>query len=152
MCGAQPLKRILGIDFGDRNIGLAVTDKLQLTAQPLGCYKLKSEEENKKYFKDLVAKYDIGKVVLGFPLRMDGSSGTRVEKTKAFASWLERTLNLPLIFWDERLTTQQAFGFMHEQNLKGRAKKALKDQISAVIILSSYLESKRTNPHGPQDC
>lgn len=151
MCETRPLKRILGIDYGDRNIGLAVTDKLQLTAQPLGCYKLKEEEENRKYFKDLVSKYDIGEIVLGFPLRMDGSSGTRAEKTKVFAGWLEMTLNLPIIFWDERLTTRQAYNLMHQQNLKGRAKKTLKDQISATIILSSYLESKRTNPHAPQD-
>lgn len=152
MSGKLPLKRILGIDYGDRNIGLALTDRLQLTAQPLGSYKLRGEEEDRKYFQELVSKYDIGEIVLGFPLRMDGSSGTRVEKTKEFASWLEKQLGLPIIFWDERLTTRQAFTLMQQQKLKGKTKKSLKDQISATIILLSYLESKQMNPHAPQDC
>ena len=136
--------RVLGIDFGDRSIGLAVSDKLHVTAQTLGRYRVKSKEEDKKYFKDLVKKYEISKIVIGFPLRMDGSSGTRVEKTKKFAQWLEKTIRLPIIFWDERLTTQQALKILSLQKIKIRRKKILKDQISAALILSSYLESKRT--------
>lgn len=135
--------RVLGIDFGDRSIGLAVSDKLHVTAQALESYRVKSKEEDKKYFKDLVKKYEIGKIVIGFPLRMDGSSGTRVEKTKKFALWLEKTIHLPIIFWDERLTTQQALKILSQQKIKIRRKKILKDQISAALILSSYLESKR---------
>ncbi len=140
--------RVLGIDFGDRNIGLAVSDKLLITAQGLGRYLLKSKEEDKKYFKELVLKYEIGKIVIGLPLRMNGSPGTRVEKTKEFASWLEKTLQLPIIFWDERLTTKQALRILSQEKIKNkRKKKILKDQISASIILSSYLESKRIKNH-----
>jgi len=135
--------RILGIDFGDRSIGLAVSDKLHITAQALERYRVKSKEEDKKYFKDLVEKYEVNKIVIGFPLRMDGSSGTRVEKTKKFARWLENILHLPIVFWDERLTTQQALKILSQQKIKIQRKKILKDQISAAIILSSYLESKR---------
>ena len=135
--------RVLGIDFGDSNIGLAVSDKLLLTAQALNRYRKKSKEEDKKYFKELVSKYEIGEIVIGLPLRMDGSPGTRVEKTKKFARWLENILHLPIIFWDERLTTQQAIKILSQQKIKNRRKKILKDQISAIIILSSYLESKR---------
>ena len=140
--------RVLGIDFGDRNIGLAVSDKLLITAQGLGRYLLKSKEEDKKYFKELVLKYEIGKIVIGLPLRMNGSPGTRVERTKEFASWLEKTLQLPIIFWDERLTTKQALRILSQQKIKNkRKKKILKDQISASVILSSYLESKRAKNH-----
>jgi putative Holliday junction resolvase len=90
--------RVLGIDYGDRHIGLAVSDKLLLTAQGLGSYRSKNRDEDKIYFKELVSKYEIGEIVLGLPLRMDGSPGTRVEKTKEFAAWLKKILKIPIIF------------------------------------------------------
>jgi len=139
--------RILGIDHGDRRIGLAVSDMLQITAQALGVYQVTTEEADRKYFTQLVADYQIEKIVLGLPLRMDGTSGSRVEITKTFAKWLEGFLDTPIIFWDERLTTKQAMGILIQQNVKGKAKKKFKDQISAVIILSSYMESLRGNSH-----
>jgi putative Holliday junction resolvase len=142
--------RILGIDFGDRNIGLAVSDALLLTAQAIGRYRIQNKEEDKKYFLELVSKYEISEIVIGLPLRMDGSPGTRVEKTKKFARWLERTLNLPIVFWDERLTTQQALKILSQQKIHFRKKKSLKDQISASLILSSYLESKKAKHHDAQ--
>jgi len=141
--------RILGVDFGDKNIGLAVSDKLLITAQALGSYRVKNEEEDKKYFKDLVSKYEIEEIVIGLPLRMDGTPGTRVQKTQKFASWLENVLKLPIVLWDERLTTKQALNILNQQKISGKKKKKLKDQISAAIILSVYLESKRkkSNAH-----
>jgi putative Holliday junction resolvase len=74
---------------------------------------------------------------------MDGTSGPRVEKTKSFAQWLKKFLKVPIIYWDERLTTRQAIGILSRQKIKKKSKKVLEDQIAAVIILSSYLESKR---------
>ncbi len=135
--------RILGIDYGESHIGLAVSDKLLLTAQALDNYRSRNKEQDKKYFKELVKKYEIGEVVLGFPLRMDGSSGTRVERTKEFAGWLEKILRIPVIFWDERLTTKEALRILSQQKMKARRKKILKDQVAAAVILSSYLERKR---------
>ena len=140
--------RVLGIDYGDSHIGLAVSDKLLLTAQALGSYRSKSKKEDKKYFKELVSKYEIGEIVLGFPLRMDGSHGTRVEKTKEFAGWLKKILKIPIIFWDERLTTRQAHQILGRQKIKAKRKKILEDQIAASVILSSYLESKKSKNHG----
>ncbi len=139
--------RVLGIDFGDSHIGLALSDKLLITAQALSTYRSKNREEDKKYFKELVAKYEIGKIVLGLPLRMDGSPGTRVEKTKEFASWLEKILKIPIVFWDERLTTKQALRILSQQKIKAKRRKSLEDQIAASLILSSYLESKRIKNH-----
>ncbi|NIM59838.1 MAG: Holliday junction resolvase RuvX [Candidatus Aminicenantes bacterium] len=135
--------RVLAIDYGDSHIGLAVSDKLLLTAQALGSYRPKSKEEDKKYFKELVSKYEIGEIVLGFPLRMDGSPGTRVEKTKEFAGWLKKILKIPIVFWDERLTTRQALRILAQQKIKVKRKKTLEDKIAATVILSSYLESRR---------
>jgi putative pre-16S rRNA nuclease len=142
--------RILGIDFGDRNIGLAVSDPLFLTAQAIGRYRRQSQEKDKKYFQELVSQYEVGEIVIGLPLRMDGSPGTRVEKTKKFARWLENILHLPIVFWDERLTTQQALKMLRGQKVDFRKKKILKDQISASLILSSHLENKKAKHNDTQ--
>jgi len=135
--------RILGIDYGDKNIGLAISDKLLFTAQPLGLYKTINKTEDKKYFLQLASRYKVSKIVIGLPLRLDGSAGTRVEKTKKFAAWLKKTLQLPIVMWDERLTTRQANFILNQQKIKDKKKKKLKDQVSANIILSSYLEHIR---------
>ena len=135
--------RILGIDYGDSKIGLAVSDPLKLTAQVLDNYRIRGEDEDKNYFKKIVSEYEIEEIVLGLPLRMDGTSGPRVEKTKSSAQWLKKFLKVPIIYWDERLTTRQAIGILSRQKIKRKSKKVLEDQIAAVIILSSYLESKR---------
>ena len=141
--------RILGLDFGDRNIGLALSDPLGLTAQPLGQYVLGEEAENKKYFTELIRKHEVGEIVIGFPLRMDGSSGTRAQKTKEFAAWLEKAAGCPVIFWDERLTTQQALSIMQEQKINWKTKKKVEHQISAALILQSYLDHRRLHRNAP---
>ncbi len=144
--------RILGIDYGDRNVGLAVSDSLGVTAQPLMTYRLTGrDDEDRKFFETLIRKHEIGRIILGFPLRMDGSSGTRVDKTKAFAAWLTAFAGVPVEYWDERLTTHQALGLIHEQKVKQKAKKAVLNQISAAIILQGYLDSRHGHAHGPED-
>jgi putative holliday junction resolvase len=141
--------RILGIDYGDRHIGLAVSDALGLTAQPLPTYTLKAaDSENRKFFKDLAARLELDTIVLGYPLRMDGSSGTRAQKTREFAGWLEGCVHLPIVYWDERLTTQQAAHIMQGHKVRGK-RKDREDQLAAVIILSTYLESNRDNSDVP---
>lgn len=142
--------RVLGIDFGDRNIGLSLSDRLRLTAQPLGTYVLGVEKENLKYFRDLISQHEVGEIVIGLPLRMDGSLGTRAQKTQEFASWMKKFLDIPITLWDERLTTVQAESILREQNIKGIRKKTLEHQVSATLILANYLEAKRNNGHDPQ--
>jgi putative Holliday junction resolvase len=152
MFGERRLTRILGIDYGDRKLGLAISDKLRLTAQPFGIHRLAAKDtDNRRFFENLVAKYDIAEIVIGDPLRMDGSSGTRVEKTREFAAWLESVVHKPIFFIDERLTTQEALHILRDQDVGGKKKKDREDQIAAVIILSTYLERKRSEPHVPQD-
>jgi len=133
--------RILGVDYGDKNIGLALSDKMLITAQAFQSYKSKNKNEDIQFFKNLISKYNIKKIVIGLPLRMDGSEGSRVKKTKNFAAWLRKSLNIPVVYWDERLTTKQASQIMRDKGLSNKKKKELVDQISAVIILSSYLDS-----------
>lgn len=144
--------RILGIDFGDRTIGLALSDALRLTAQPFGTYRLQGrEEDDRRYFRDLVARHDVSEIVVGLPLRMDGTAGTRAEKTRHFGAWLERAVGRPVLFWDERLTTREALSVLREQSVRGPRKKAAEDQVSAVIILSAYLERKRSEGDAAPD-
>jgi putative Holliday junction resolvase len=144
--------RVLGIDYGDRNIGLALSDVLRLTAQPLDTYRLTGrDDEDRTYFKDLVLKHAISEIVVGLPLRMDGTAGSRVEKTRGFAKWIEAAVRVPVIFWDERLTTHQALMVVHEQKVGLKAKKSVINQISAAIILQGYLDSKRSDAYIPQD-
>ncbi len=136
--------RVLGVDYGDRHVGLALSDVLQMTAQPLGTYHLQArDEDNRRYFRDLVRDQAVGRIILGLPLRMDGTSGSRVEKTREFAAWLEQATAVPVEFWDERLTTQQALRSVQEQKIKLKDKRAAVNQIAAVIILQGYLESRR---------
>jgi putative Holliday junction resolvase len=143
--------RVLGVDYGDRHIGLALSDPLLITAQPLGSYELTGRENvDRHYFQDLVARHDVAEIVLGNPLRMDGSSGTRAEKTRVFAAWLEKAVGKPVFLLDERLTTRQALKTLDDEKLRGRKKKDWEDQIAAVIILSTYLERKRYAGDGPK--
>ena len=136
--------RVLGVDYGDRHIGLALSDPLLITAQPLGSYELAGRDDaDGAYFRGLVAKHEISEIVVGNPLRMDGSSGTRADKTRLFAAWLEQATGRPVALMDERLTTQQALKTLDGVKLHGKKKKDWEDRIAAVIILSTYLERKR---------
>jgi len=137
--------RVLAIDHGDKKIGLALSDPLQFTAQPLGCYEVRGKKADKAHYLSLVADYDISEIVVGLPLHMDGTRGERALKVEAFADWLRSFLGLPVFLWDERLTTREAYDILRLQNIKQREAKKYKDQIAAGIILSEYLESKRLN-------
>jgi len=142
--------RILGIDYGDRHVGLAVSDRLLVSAQPLTTYILQDREaDNAAYFRELVRAQEITEIVLGLPLRMDGSSGTRADKTRAFGKWLEKTVGLPVSYWDERLTTHQAIGLMQEQKVRAKARRNVVNQIAAVLILQAYLEGHCLNAPPP---
>jgi len=142
--------RVLGIDYGDRHVGLALSDPMLVTAQPFGTYRLTGRDaEDRKFFRDLVAREEVGEIVIGEPLRMDGSSGTRAERTRQFAAWLEKAVSKPIVFVDERLTTREALHLLEDSKLRGRAKKEREDQVAAVIILSTYLERKRHGQSAP---
>jgi putative Holliday junction resolvase len=143
--------RVLGIDHGDRHIGLALSDPLLVTARPLGSYEPTGRENvDRQYFRDLVAEHDVGLIVVGDPIRMDGSRGTRAEKTRVFGAWLGKAVGKPIVFLDERLTTRQALGILKDEKLGGRKRKDREDQLSAVIILSTYLEQRRGGDDAPE--
>jgi putative Holliday junction resolvase len=138
--------RILGVDYGDRHIGLALSDPLGMIAQPLETYTLKEKAaDNAAFFRELVRAHKIDRIVLGLPLRMDGTQGSRADKTRVFARWLEENTGRNVVFWDERLTTRQATTIMQEQNVRVERRRSVVNQISAVLILQAYLEGQGTD-------
>ncbi len=133
--------RILGIDYGDKNIGLAVSDELFMTARTVGTYRVKSKSEDKRYFENLVEEFKIGRIIIGLPIRMDGSEGRRAEKTRQFGDWLLSFLDISVIYWDERLSTWEAQQHLREKKIRPEDMKKEEDAVSAAIILTAYLEA-----------
>lgn len=136
--------RILGIDYGDARIGIAVSDPFGWTAQGLDTISAK-EGLNKALDKinEIIDYYDIKKIIVGYPLNMDGSMGERTEKTDSFIDSLQNRIenNVEIIKRDERLTTVSAHRTMKETGKKASRNKGTVDKIAAVYILQNYLDS-----------
>lgn len=135
--------RILGLDFGSKTVGVAVSDELLLTAQPLETIVRKSENKLRQTcsrIEELAQEYGAEAIVLGLPKNMNDSEGVRAEKTREFGEMLKRRTGLPLIFWDERLTTVAAEQVLMEQGVRREDRKAVIDKIAAALILQGYLD------------
>ena len=138
--------RILGLDYGTKTVGVAMSDPLLLTAQ--GIEIIRREHENKlrrtyARIEELIKEYGVESIVLGYPRNMDDSEGERCKKTVEFKDNLVRRTGLPVILWDERLTTVAADEIMIEAGLSPKERKEHVDKIAAVIILQEYLECLR---------
>lgn len=139
-------KRIMGLDFGSKTVGVAVSDPLFITAS--GIEIIRREQENKlrktlARIEELVKEYNVEKIVLGFPKNMNNSEGIRCEKTLEFKAMLERRTNLLVELWDERLTTVAADKTMMEAGIRREDRKKYVDKIAAAFILQGYLDSVR---------
>jgi len=135
----------MGLDFGSKTVGVAVSDSLLLTAQ--GVEIIRRKEENKlrqtlARIEELVVEYEVEEIVLGLPKNMNATEGARVEMTKEFKEKLERRTGLPVVFWDERLTTVAADKAMIEAGIRRENRKEHVDRIAAVLILQGYLDRK----------
>lgn len=133
--------RLLGIDYGDARVGVALSDSFGWTARPLpylngGNFKKLADE-----LQILIEENGVEKIILGFPKNMNGTVGPRGELTRDFACLLEKKTGLPVILWDERLTTVSAAKIMNETNVRGKKRKQQIDSLSAVLILESYLRT-----------
>ena len=140
--------RIMGLDYGSKTIGVAVSDPMGLTAQGLEI--IRREEENKlrkslRRIEELVQEYQVEEIVLGFPKNMNNTIGERAEKSLQLKETLERRLGLPIVMWDERLTTVEADRTLIEAGVRRENRKKYVDMIAAVFILQGYLDAK-ANP------
>lgn len=138
--------RVLGLDYGTTTVGVAVSDPLYITAQPVETIVRKQPTKLRKTYariEELVKEYDVKKIVLGMPYNMNHTSGARVEETEQFKSDLERRTELEVILWDERLTTVQAERILMEGGVRRENRKAVIDQMAAVLILQSYMDANQ---------
>ena len=137
--------RIMGLDFGSKTVGVAVSDSLLLTAQGLEI--IRRNEENKlrrtlARIEELIEEYEVEEIVLGMPKNMNATEGLRVELTVEFKEKLERRTGLPVRTWDERLTTVAADKAMMEAGVRRENRKDYVDMIAAVLILQGYLDRR----------
>ena len=143
--------RIMGLDFGSKTVGVAISDPLFLTAQGIEIVRRKSQGKLRQTLariEELKEEYEVGKIVLGFPKNMNNTIGERAEKSLAFKEMLERRTGLPVVMWDERLTTVSAERTLIENKVRREDRKKYIDQIAAVFILQGYLDSAHLNKEG----
>ncbi|HIX68069.1 MAG TPA: Holliday junction resolvase RuvX [Candidatus Anaerostipes excrementavium] len=138
--------RILGLDYGTKTVGVAVSDELGLTAQPLETIKRKDENKLRRTYariEELVREYGAETIVLGFPKNMNNTIGERGDAAIDFRDALVRRINIPVILWDERLTTVASERVLMESGVRRENRKKVIDQIAASFILQGYLDSRR---------
>jgi len=136
--------RILGIDYGDKRVGLAVSDEGALIASGLPTFQRKgNDNELIEHVRRLCDEYGVERIVVGLPINMDGSIGPRARLTSEFANRLRNALGIQVVTWDERLTSEQAERLMLAADLSRAKRKKKRDAIAAHLILQSYLDAKR---------
>ena len=141
--------RIMGLDFGSKTVGVAVSDPLGITAQGVEIVRRKSPNKLRQTLAridELVREYDVEELVLGYPKNMNGTEGERCEKTREFKEMLEKRTGLPVALWDERLTTVAADRSMMEAGLERQERKEYVDEIAAIFILQGYLDYLSNHP------
>ena len=136
--------RVMGLDYGSKTVGVAISDPLGITAQGIETIERKEENKLRKTLariEELVKEYGVEKIVLGFPKNMNNTIGERAEKSLELKAMLERRIGIPVIMWDERLTTVEAERTLIESNVRRENRKKYVDKIAAVFILQGYLDS-----------
>lgn len=136
--------RIMGLDYGSKTVGVAISDPLGITAQGIETIQRKEENKLRKTLariEELAKEYEVEKIVLGFPKNMNNTVGERGEKSLEFKDMLERRTGLSVIMWDERLTTVEAERTLIESNVRRENRKQYIDKVAAVFILQGYLDS-----------
>ena len=130
---------ILGVDFGDARTGLAICDKGEMPASPIGVISEHDFDRCMEKVADAAKEHRAQMIVVGFPKNMNGTIGERAELCRLFADGLQKLTNLPVELWDERCTTVSAHSYLNVTNTRGKKRKAVVDAVAATIILESYL-------------
>jgi len=135
-------QRLLGLDVGDRRVGVAVSDAMGLTAQPVMTLIRSNRRQDARSLLRIIRKYECTEIVVGNPLYMSGDLSPQATKAQAFAQILREETGLPVHLWDERLTTTEAHRHLHAAGLAGAEHKRVVDQVAAVLILQGYLDAQ----------
>lgn len=133
--------RILAIDYGERRTGIAVSDELGITAQGLDTIVVRDEAEILPRVAAVIREREAGRIVLGLPLNMDGTESEKSGKVRAFGAVLAGETGLPVVYWDERMTSMQAQRVMQEMEIKTGRRKPLVDRIAATLMLQEYMKT-----------
>ncbi|MFY0543379.1 Holliday junction resolvase RuvX [Brevibacillus sp. H7] len=136
------MKRILGLDVGDKTIGVAVSDEMGWTAQGVETIRRESKEKDIARLQQLISQFQVNEIVVGLPKNMNGTIGPRGESCQAFASLLAERTSLPVHLWDERLTTMAAERMLIAADVSRQKRKKVIDKMAAVLILQGYLDAK----------
>jgi len=147
---SEGLNRCLGLDVGDRRIGVALGDPLGLIASPMPAIKRASWKVDLARVRELIREFDVRRVVVGLPIRMDGKPGERVERTMEFVERLRASTKVPVETWDERLSTREAERRLLEANMRREKRREVIDGVAASLILQTYLDCQRTG-RGPRE-
>lgn len=137
------MKRIMGLDYGSVTVGVAISDALGLTAQGIEVIRRKQENKLRQTFariEALIAEYEVGKIVLGYPKHLNNTVGERAQKSEEFAEKLRQRTGLEVELWDERLTTVAAHQVLNQGGLDYQEKALVVDKLAAAIILQGYLD------------
>jgi putative Holliday junction resolvase len=134
--------RILGLDYGSKRIGVAVCDELGMTAQGLATITRKNRRQTLEDIAGFIRTYNAEKIVIGYPIRLDGTEGIQCEKINKFASILESTFSLPVIKWDETLSTKEAEEILTRANIARNKRRNIVDKLAASLILQGYLDAQ----------
>lgn len=137
--------RIMSLDVGSRTVGVACSDALFLTAQGVETIRRTSLEADFNRIRELIASYEVEEIVVGMPKNMNGTKGDRAIKTEEFVAKLKEVVDVPIAFWDERLTTVMAERSLIEADVSRKKRKAVIDKMAAVVILQGYLERRRNS-------
>lgn len=135
--------KIMAVDLGDVRTGLAVCDRTEFLASPIGVIHDRNINSVITKVANAVEEYDVGMVVVGHPKNMDGSEGESAKKCENFASALKCIVSVPVILWDERTTTISAHHYLNETDTRGKKRKEVVDAVAATIILENYLEYRK---------
>jgi len=135
--------RIMGLDLGDKTIGIAVSDAMKWTAQGIETINRKSIEHDYQRLQQIILEYEVEAIVIGLPKNMNGTIGPRAELVKDFAESLQPHVNIPIHYWDERLSTVAAERVLLEADLSRKKRKQVIDKMAAVIILQGYLDAQQ---------
>ena len=137
--------KILAVDYGDTRTGLAISDRTEFLATPVGTVTERNAERLAQKVADSAKEQGAELIVVGLPINMNGTRGPRAEKCEAFAQMLKELVDCPVEMWDERSTTVTAHNILNTTNVRGKARKAVVDTVAASIILESYLDHRRKN-------
>ncbi|MCI0354929.1 MAG: Holliday junction resolvase RuvX [Acidobacteria bacterium] len=140
------VRRVLALDVGSKTIGMAVSDPLGITAQGLETLRRRNKRTDLDALARVLEQYEVGEIVVGYPLRMSGAVGPQAERMAGFAEQIRRHFQLPVHLWDERLTTAEAGRVLRDSQMSIRRRGQVVDRLAAVLILQSFLDRRAQPP------